>query len=341
MKKINVAIVGCGSIAQTRHAPEYASNKNVALYAFYDCVYERAKNLADKYGGIAYACIDDLLNDKKIDAVSVCVANCFHASVTIKALNAGKHVLCEKPMALSVEECENMIKAQEKSGKILMIAHDQRFDCAHIKAKEMLDNRAIGKVLTFKSTFGHGGPENWSVDKGTSNWFFNKQKTALGAMADLGVHKTDLLQYLLNDTVCEVYASFTTLDKKYPSEKPIDVEDNAICIFKTKGGVIGTVCASWTYYGESDNSTTIYGSEGIAFIHKDPNFPLVIKKKSGEEIKFGKEILRTNSGVIDSFINSITKDLPSSVDCKEVLWAIKVILGCEISSSKNIPVTIK
>ena len=109
MKKIG--IIGCGRIAQERHIPEYAENPDAELAGFYDINMERAAELADKYGGKAYASYEELLNDPKIDAVSVCAANSAHAEITIAALKAGKHVLCEKPMGVTYEECKSMTEA--------------------------------------------------------------------------------------------------------------------------------------------------------------------------------------------------------------------------------------
>ena len=153
-----------------------------------------------------------------------------------------------------------MVDTAEQMSKKLMIGQNQRFAKAHAEAKKLIERGDIGSVLTFKTTFGHGGPETWSVDAGPQNWFFDKKRAAMGAMADLGVHKTDLIQYLLNDTVEETTAKVTTLDKKDSNGNLIGVDDNAICIYKMKSGIIGTMTASWTYYGEEDNSTIISSS---------------------------------------------------------------------------------
>ena len=135
---LRVGVIGCGSIAKQRHGYEYFHNSDVEIRGFYDLIPERAQALVDLYGGKVYAGVDELLADSEIDAVSVCMANAFHAEISIKALKAGKHVLCEKPMAVSLEECEAMAAAARKSGKRLMIGHNQRLAPAHKKAKEIL-----------------------------------------------------------------------------------------------------------------------------------------------------------------------------------------------------------
>ena len=103
---------------------------------------------------------------------------------------------------------------------------------------EMIERGDIGKVITFKTTFGHGGPETWSIDPGSNTWFFDKKKAAMGAMADLGIHKTDLIQYLMGEYVAETTAVITTLDKKDGSGNLIGVDDNAICIYKMESGAV-------------------------------------------------------------------------------------------------------
>ena len=184
---IKVGLIGCGKIGQVRHLPEYAANPNCKITALYDINLERAKALAEQYGAAAYPSVEALLASD-VDAVSVCSSNTSHAEIAIAALKAGKHVLCEKPMATTLEDCEAMVAAARAAGKHLMIGQNQRLAGAHKKAKELIEAGAIGKVLTFKTAFCHAGPETWSVDPGLNTWFFDKKRAAMGAMADLGVH---------------------------------------------------------------------------------------------------------------------------------------------------------
>ena len=122
---LKIGIIGCGKIARVRHIPEYEENTNCELAAFSNRTFNLAQECEKNYRGKAYATIKELLNSDG-DAVSVCVPNKFHASVTIQALKAGKHVLCEKPMAITLEDCNEMVKAARESGKLLMIGQNQR-----------------------------------------------------------------------------------------------------------------------------------------------------------------------------------------------------------------------
>ncbi|CAJ2234919.1 Gfo/Idh/MocA family protein [Companilactobacillus paralimentarius] len=331
-KVVKVGIIGCGRIAQTRHIPEYASNNSVEIAGYFDFNKERAQAIAKQYGGKVYDSVEEMLDDPDIDAVSVCVTNSAHASVSIQALNAGKDVLCEKPMATSLEDSEEMVSVAKKNHKILMIDQNQRFAKAHVRAKELLTSGVIGNVLTFKSTFGHGGPETWSVDGGANTWFFDKTKSKYGAIFDLGVHKIDLVQYLIGSPVKNVSAKLATLDKKNSNGDLIGVDDNAISIYELNNGVIGTVTSSWTYYGEEDNSTIIYGSKGIMKIYDDPKYSVKLILKNGEKIYYDIDQIQTNdnqtkSGVMDEFINSIVENRMPKSEANSVINSMRAVFG--------------
>lgn len=336
---LQIGIIGCGKIAQVRHLPEYEANANARIAGLFDVNIDRARTLAERYGATAYGTMEELLAAADIDAVSVCTSNATHAEATIAALRAGKHVLCEKPMAITIEECEAMVEAAEQAGKKLMIDQNQRFARAHIRAKELLDAGKIGRVLTFRTAFGHGGPETWSVDPGTGSWFFDPKRAAMGAMADLGVHKTDLIQWLIGQTVVSTTAKVVTLDKRDPEGNLVGVDDNALCIYTMDGGAMGTMTASWTYYGPEDNSTVLYGTEGIMRIYDDPVHSIEVDLKSGERELYDVEAIQTNdnqtaSGVIDAFVDCIERDTEPAVPGASVLTAMRAVFG-SIESSKT------
>ena len=327
-----IGIIGCGKIAQVRHIPEYAENPYAELAGFYDLNTQRAAELAAQYGGKAYESAEAMLADPAIDAVSVCVANHAHAPITIAALKAGKHVLCEKPMATTLEECEEMVRTAHEAGKFLMIGHNQRLAKAHAVAKELIDQGMIGRIITFRTTFGHGGPETWSVDPGKNTWFFDKNKAAMGAMADLGIHKTDLIQFLTGQHVVRTTARVVTLDKKDASGQLIGVDDNAICIYEMSGGTMGTMTASWTYYGAEDNSTILYGEKGIMRIYDDPAYSIVVKLADGTEKVYDVEQIQTNdnqtkSGVIDLWMNCLETNAPPEISGEEALYAMRAVFA--------------
>ena len=338
-----IGIIGCGKIAQVRHIPEYLASGKAELKAFYDINEARAAELAVRYGGKAYSSIDELL-DSGLDAVSVCTSNATHAEITIKALGKGLSVLCEKPMAINLEEAEAMDRAASESGKVLMIGQNQRLNRTHIEARNLIRRGDIGKVLSFRTSFGHGGPETWSIDPGKNTWFFDKSKACMGAMADLGIHKTDLIDFLLDDKVSKVSAVVTTLDKKDASGSLIGVDDNSICIYTMESGAIGTMSASWTYYGEEDNSTTIYGTDGIMSIYGPTGHSIVITRRDGGKVFYDIDRMQTNdaqtsSGVIDEFILSLDRGY-AEISSASVLPAMRAVFGALESSRTKKEVTL-
>ena len=336
---LKIGIIGCGKITEVRHAPEYAENPNCQLVAFFDVVPERAKALAEQYGGTAYDSIEALLASD-VDAVSVCVANAYHAQASIQALKAGKHVLCEKPMATTPEDCEAMVAAAKAAGKFLMIGQNQRLAKAHVKAREIIESGEMGKVITFETHFAHPGPEGWTGVR--DSWFFDKKVASFGVMADLGVHKTDLIHYLTGKKIVRTSAVLATLDKTFSDGRPITVDDNAYAIYTMEDGVVGTMHVSWTNYGNENNSTKIYMEGGVLRMYDDPKYSLIVEKRDGEVIPYELDLLtsnkeqtsggRTSTGVIDAFVESIITNTPPAISGESAMHAMKVVFANEQSA---------
>jgi len=341
MKKLRVGVVGCGSIAKYRHLPEYHANQNVELVALCDIVQERAEHASEQYGGKVYTDYKEMIDREELDIVSVCTPNYLHAPVSIYASKAGVNVLCEKPMATSKEEADEMIAAAKESGKKLMIAHNQRFVPSHQKARQLIESGEVGKIYSFRTAFGHPGPEGWSVD-GKDSWFFRKEEAFIGAMGDLGVHKSDMMRYLLGEEIVEVGAFIETSAKQNT-----DVDDTAVCVLKTENGIVGTLAASWSYKRE-DNSTIIYAEKAVLRLEDDPTHSLVVQYATGETVRYELGRIQSNesggqtgSQVIDHFVASIIEDTDVLVDGNEGKNSLMVILGALESNETKKIVNIK
>lgn len=337
MSTIRIGIIGCGKIAQTRHIPEYLANEHATIVAYYDPNLTRAQNLAQEFGGIAYESVEELLNSD-LDAVSICSVNHTHADLSIQAMKKGLDVLCEKPMATTLKDAQAMDVVAKESGQILFIGQNQRLTKTHRMAKQIIHRGDIGNILSFTTTFGHGGPETWSIDPGSNTWFFDKQKAVMGAMADLGIHKTDLITFLLNDQIIAVTARLGTLDKRDGTGQLIGVDDNAFCIYETKGGVIGTMRASWTFYTKEDNSTVIYGTKGVMRIYTDPEHSIVVEGRDASVVSYDLDAIQTNenqssSGIIDAFIEAV-RTRENTTSSKSVLASMRAVFAA-ITSSKE------
>lgn len=330
--KLKVGIIGCGMITQKRHAPEYSENENVEIYGFYDSNEERAGQLVKKYGGKVCKSTEEMIADPDIDAISVCAPNHMHSQLTVASLRAGKHVLCEKPMALSLKESSDMILASEESGKTLMIGHNQRLLPAHRKAKEVLESGQLGKILFFQSNFKHAGPESWGVNHSNSTWFFSKSQAHFGVFGDLGSHKLDIIRYLTDSEVDEIFTTAMTVDKKYDNGEFIDIEDTAISMFHLKNGLTGSMSVSWCNYGSEDNSTAIYCEKGVMKIYGDFPEDMVLEMKDGSKMRYEVGGIATNSnqlrsGIINEFVNSILENRTPLITGKDGHNTLAVIVA--------------
>ena len=163
-------------------------------------------------------------------------------------------------------------------------------------------------------------------------------------MADLGVHKTDLIHYLTGEKIVNTIAQLETIDKKLPDGRPIEVDDNAFAIYTLESGAVGTLHVSWTNYGEENNSTIIYMEGGTIRCYDDEEYSLIVEKKDGSVEKFALDLLtsnkeqtsggRTSTGVIDAFVDSILTNTPPSISGESVLDTMKVIFANEESAKK-------
>lgn len=301
---VRIAIIGCGAISLRRHAPEIAADPRCELAGVYNSRRERAEAIAQKYNCRIYDSIQAVLSDAAIDAVYVCVANKAHAEITIAALRAGKHVMCEKPLAVSVEECGDMLKASRETGKCLMVGHDMRFDPANVMARELLASGRLGRVISIRGSITHAGPDNWSLDNGPQTWFFRKDAAAFGAMGDVGVHKLDLVRFLLDDDIDRVCAMTGTLDKIDENGRPVSVEDSAACLFVTRNGVQGLMEASWCNYGRANTSTDILCEKGRVKLQMDETSPIVVEWRDGARSRYTPAPSQ-GSGITTHFVDTI------------------------------------
>ncbi|HLX63382.1 MAG TPA: Gfo/Idh/MocA family oxidoreductase [Planctomycetota bacterium] len=336
---VKYGIIGCGAIAQRRHIPECAANPDSKVGAIADPVKERVDEIAAKYGAKAYTDYKEMLKDATLDAIVVCGPNTLHASQSMEALNAGKHVLCEKPMATTRADAKAMIDCAAKNKKYLMIGLNQRLMPPHVRAKEILQSGKLGKVLAFRTAFKHPGPEGWSVE-GAKSWFFKKGIASMGVTGDLGVHKADLLRWLLGQEFSEVGGFISTLDKRDPDGNLIDIDDNAYLTLKTAKGVIGSMILSWTNYGAEENYTVLYCEKGVLSLGVDPVYGVIVNYRNGDKELYKVGEMSTNvkqvpSGVIDLFTKCIVTKTPPEIDGMEGYRSLDVILTAMEAASQG------
>ena len=273
--KIKVGIIGVGSIAE-EHIKAYLENSDVELYAFCDINEKRLKEMGEKYGVTRlFTKKEDLLALSGIDAVSICTWNSEHAPCTIAALNAGKHVLCEKPMAMNTAEAEEMKAAAEKNGKLLMIGFVRRYGCDCKLLKEFVEKGDFGELYYSKATYlrRNGNP---------GGWFGDKSRSGGGPLVDLGVHVIDLVRYIGgNPKPISVYGvTYQKLfDRKGAIGKPkyvassstendiCDVEDMASALIRFDNGLTLSVEAAFCLNMKEDKGEVeLFGTKAGAKI---------------------------------------------------------------------------
>ncbi len=248
-------IIGCGRIAQ-RHAEHI--NKLGKLIAVCDIDDKKAESLAQKYNANAYVNIDSLLkNESDINVISVCTPNGLHAEHSIKALNAGFHVLCEKPMAISARDCSLMINAAEKANKQLFIVKQNRFNPPVAAVKKIIDEGRLGKILSVQLNCFWNRNEDYYKNswKGTKN-------LDGGTLFTQFSHFIDLLYWMIGD-VDEVKGYIDNLNHK----GIIEFEDTGVITLKFYNRAIGTINYTVNSYQKNmEGSLTIFGENGTVKI---------------------------------------------------------------------------
>jgi UDP-N-acetyl-2-amino-2-deoxyglucuronate dehydrogenase len=252
---VGFVLVGCGRIAQ-RHA-EHINNQGV-LVAVCDVVKERADELAAKYNAKAYYDIDVMLAaEKTADVLSVCSPNGLHAAHSIKGLKAGFHVLCEKPMAINVKDCGEMIKAAEQSNKRLFAIKQNRFNPPVAAVKQVIDEGKLGKIFSVQlSCFW-----NRNDDYYANSWKGTKDLDG-GTLYTQFSHFIDLLYWMIGDI-----RNVKAFTGNYAHQNTIEFEDTGAIIVEFYNGAIGTINYTVNSYQKNmEGSLTIFAEKGTVKI---------------------------------------------------------------------------
>ena len=195
-KIIRVGIIGCGGIANGKHMPALKKVKNCEMVAFCDIVVEKAEKAAREFGtpdAKTYTDYKELLKDESIDVVHVCTPNRSHSFITVDALEAGKHVMCEKPMAINSAEAKKMVDAANRTGKLLSIGYQSRFRPDSRYLKQETEEGVFGDIYYAKATaIRRRAVPTWGV-------FLNEEEQGGGPLIDIGTHALDLTLWIMNN----------------------------------------------------------------------------------------------------------------------------------------------
>lgn len=330
--KLNIAVIGSSAMGIS-HMKGVVNNENANLYAVCDIDDDALNEAKTKYNvEIAVKDYKELVDDKNVDAVIIVTPDQLHLEMTKAFLEAGKHVLCEKPMALNMEECEEMMRIQRKTGNMLMIGQVCRCTPAFILAKEIVDSGRIGKLFFVESEYAH----NYEKAEGKNSWRKTPERSSfIGG----GCHAVDLLRWIAGDpTEVTAYSNH-----KCMLDWPTD--DCVIAIYKFPDNVIGKVFVSTGCRRDYTMRTVLYGTRGTIIC--DNTSPEISLYSMDEPLEDGRisythaqklpvNINNHNVGAeIDQFVDALINGKPSPVSPLEGASTVAVCCTTVESASSN------
>jgi len=247
---LRFGLIGCGRIAP-RHAQSLGELPEARLLAVADIVESRAQHFAQDYGAEAYLDYRRILDRCDIDVVNICTPSGLHAQMAIEALQAGKHVIVEKPMALSLEDADRMIATAKSTGRRLCVVLQNRYNPPMQDLRRVVDEGRLGRLLLGNATVRWFRPQEYYEDGWHGTWAMDG-----GALMNQSIHHIDALQWLMGD-VESVYAYTATLAHK------IEAEDIGVVAIRFKSGALGSVEGSTVTFPENlEGSVAIFGERG-------------------------------------------------------------------------------
>ena len=315
-ERTRVGILGAGFIAAS-HAAAYAANPHVELVGIADPVAAKAERLSSRHSCSVFASLDELV-DAGIDAVSVCTPTVTHADLTVAALERGLSVLCEKPMARTIEEARRMIEAGRRSPGILMIGHVSRFEPEHARAAQLVAAGRIGDVVAVQQSITNGMPgwseQQWLADLGASG----------GPLVDLAIHSFDYMSWIGGGEPVRVTAGHSS-GGRYTQ-----------ATVRFSSGMIGHVEASWAHPSADgfQLSTEIVGTEGRIHWTYDGLVSAVIHGTNGS-VRLDPLGSRGFVDEIAAFVDAVRSGSPAPVSPESGLTALEIALAAERSANSG------
>ena len=258
--KIRFAFLGVAHFHADSYARAIKELPNGEVKAVYEEDEKLGKEFAQKFGITYFSDCDKMLADEEIDAVVITAENVKHYELAIKAIDAGKHILCEKPIAVNLKQADDMIKAAERAGLKFQTCYVMRYHRTSCLVKDLIDEGRIGKILAIVGT----NKLNASLPL-LRPWFTDPKLSGGGAVMDHTVHLADLIRWYTESEVIEVY---TEIGKNV--NQRLKVEDNFLTTLTLENGVIGSIDGSWSYasglYTWGDVTLEVLGTEGVILL---------------------------------------------------------------------------
>jgi predicted dehydrogenase len=321
-EKLKLGIIGCGRIAKLAHLPAIVEIRDmVELMAVVDSDKGRASGAYKKYGAKKYYVnLEEALTDPDIEALVMCLPNYLHAEMTLKALNARKHVLIEKPLALTVDEADRMIKAAETNSRKLMVAHNRRFFKAAAEAKQRMGE--IGKPFHIVYV--------WLYLRETplSEWWVSAEKTGGLVLQLAGCHAIDLMLWLTGKTPVRVYA------EKNRNNPIWEGEDDVSILLGFDDGLIATLSLSLNAR-HNVHEMNIVGSEKTMALRDEGTLIM-----NGKILVEDNKPLESFKNQLREFVMSIREDREPLTSAKDVRKVVEVLSAVRLSAQERKVVTL-
>lgn len=252
MDKVRVGILGTGFIAEL-HAAAFRTIQDAEITAVASPTPGKARRFAEKHGiPRPFEDYQDLLALNEVDLITIAYPNFLHEQITLDAAKAGKHVICEKPLCCSLQEADRMIEACRQARVLLMYGEELCFAPKYVRARQLMEEGALGKVFRVKQSEEHYGPH--------AAWFWDVEKSGGGVLLDMGCHSLEYARWVFNKPeVKSVWASLGT----YVHGDKTKGEDHSICVVEFQGGKVALAENSWAKPGGVDDRVEIYGSTGF------------------------------------------------------------------------------
>jgi UDP-N-acetylglucosamine 3-dehydrogenase len=337
--ELRVGLIGCGNIGARAHAPVYTHLPETELVAVCDLLAGRAEMVASETGATPYTDYRRLLERGDVQMVDLCVPTVEHAPLAIEALQAGKHVLCEKPIAHSLAEADALIAAARQSGLKVMIGHVRRFDPRYVGMKEAIDQGDVGQPVYIRRA------ERQWLPLPPDAWLW-KPELGGGVILDIGVHIADLLRWYYGRSSDLVYAVGCRVR---PAALEAHSYDHALITFHFPGGAVGLAEASWAYPAEFGAglyaSLDVVGTEGkLQYSDQDSNPMLAFDAETGAEFpryfRFMSTTEHAFAAEIGHFVHCILDDCPPLVGLEDARAALEMCLAAQRSAESGQPVSL-
>lgn len=301
MAVLRWGILGCGNVAEHKGGPPLYSVDDSKLIAVMRRDHEKAEDFAQRHGAKrAYTDVEKLLSDDEINAIYIATPPHLHCELTIRAARAGKHILCEKPMAMSVSECQQMVDACSEAGVTLMLAYYRNHYPNVEKMKVLMDEDTIGDVVLARiNCTAYYNPNR----KDLKNWRINPEISGGGVLMDIGSHRISLLQYLMGDvTSVKGFAETVHLDGT--------VDDSAVFTLRFESGAHAVANINWNV-GIGVDDIEVYGTKGRLRCSPLNSENLTLETKSeGVKTLPQTPLPHTHTGLVKDFINHVKTGEP-------------------------------